>query len=707
MDMFTTARTGSLLLPLALLAACGGSGGDTADPARDAGLVATPKSVLQLEEPATCAAFNEHVTNAVTGLIVNGGFTGCRDCLVTLAGGAAAQPALGTDSRSFTAFSETNNQESGVDELDQIEADANGNFYLLDGTALVIANGLPPANLRQIAKLELGGHPEGLVLDPANRRLVIARSELSVLPMPLSGGGPAILPPQPMNPVTELIFVNVADPTAPVIDRRLKIEGFRLAVRRIGARVHLVSHTTPFMPLPLTADPQLLDLQQRFASAVPESAAAASITAQIRTRVASLVAATDPFEYLPNISVSSGTQPFVDITPPNCANVAIPDVAMPLALTAVTSVDSDGTNVGSLTVANNSWNVYASEKHVYLPQTSGGWWFNRAQRQETAIYKIEVGAGRPVYRAFGSVEGWADSSFQFSEYNGYLRVATNRWERDPVADRWLQDNHLYVLGDDGTGTLGVVGKVAGFGSGERIFSTRFLGPRGFVVTFRQIDPLFTFDLSVPQDPRLVGQVDIPGVSTYLHPLDDAHLLTIGFDGNQNRLNGNFQLQIFDVQNLREPRLLHKFVPKFEAPGFAWTSATYDHLAFNYFPAGGTLTVPVQYYGADFRDHFSGFVAFSVSAANGFAELGRLDHSDLARREYCTTQTGVAPVICTAGAYLEAASPRRAVSAQYAGATYIYTLSNVGMKVSAAPTFGTAIAVLPLPGSNRYPWIGGP
>ena len=152
-------------------------------------------------------------------------------------------------------------------------------------------------------------------------------------------------------------------------------------------------------------------------------------------------------------------------------------------------------------------------------------------------------------------------------------------------------------GDKGTAvtfgavkTGSIVGKVSGFAAGEQIFSARFLGTRGFVVTFRQIDPLFTFDLSVPEDPRLVGQVEIPGVSTYLHPLDDAHLLTIGYDGDQNRLNGQFQLQIFDVQNLADPRLLHKIVPKFEVPGFAWTNAAQDHLAFNYFPEGGTLTV---------------------------------------------------------------------------------------------------------------------
>jgi hypothetical protein len=212
------------------------------------------------------------------------------------------------------------------------------------------------------------------------------------------------------------------------------------------------------------------------------------------------------------------------------------------------------------------------------------------------------------------------------------------------------------------------------------------------------------DLSVPQNPRLLGQVEIPGVSTYLHPLDAAHLLTIGFDGDQNRLNGQFQLQIFDVQNLAEPRLLHKLVPKFEAPGFTWTTAIHDHLAFNYFPEAGTLTVPVQYFATNPADHFSGFIAFSVSAASGFSELGRLDHSDLARLEHCEAPTGVLPAACSGGTYLEAAQPLRAVLAQLAGATYIYTLSNVGMKVSAAQTFGTAIATVPLPGGNGYWWI---
>ena len=71
---------------------------------------------------------------------------------------------------------------------------------------------------------------------------------------------------------------------------------------------------------------------------------------------------------------------------------------MPLALTTITSVNSDGTNVDSLIVANNSWDVYASDKHLYLSQTSGGWWFAERQRQQTAIYKVEIGSEAPVHR---------------------------------------------------------------------------------------------------------------------------------------------------------------------------------------------------------------------------------------------------------------------------------------------------------------------
>ena len=116
-----------------------------------------------------------------------------------------------------------------------------------------------------------------------------------------------------------------------------------------------------------------------------------------------------------------------------------------------------------------------------------------------------------------------------------------------------------------------------------------------------------------------------------------------------------------------------------------------------------LTIPVQYYADELDDHFSGFVAFSVSTAAGFVELGRLDHSDLARDQHCgDPSTGIA-VFCDDGVYLEAANPSRSVAGTFEGDAYVYTFSDVGIKVSRADDFSAPIAVLPLPYRNDYWW----
>ncbi len=696
------------ILPLLLMAglsACGGGrgevGGDGDVPV--GGLLDTPTEMLELQQPASCDALQSYIGESVAELVLNDGFVDCIDCVVTLAGGAPLEAGMGTDAASFETFTGTNNQERGVDELDIVEADENGNFYLIDGNRLVVANGLPPADLREIANLDLSnaGRPEGVVLDPVNQRLVVLLSEIAWFdPVPL------FAPTQfPTDPVTRLLFVDVRDPANPVIDRRLKIKGFKIAVRRIGDRVHVVSHYTPVMPPILSTDVQLVDLKRQYWDAIAAGDDSDDIANDIRTHVNTLVASTNIADYLPSLMAKEEGGEYTDLTAPNCADVAYPDVPMRIALTTVTSLDSDGKNVEALTIANNAWNVYASQNNLYLLQTSDGWWFRpERQRQQTAIYKIAIGDGAPKPRAVGRVNGWVRSSFQLSEYDGFLRVVTHRNEFEPTDARVLQYNNLYVLQDDDARRLRVVGSVRAFGKNERIFSTRLLGERGYVVTFRQIDPLFTFDLSNPRDPRLAGEVEIKGVSTYIHPLDDAHLLTIGFDGDENRLNGDFRLQIFDVRNLEDPRLIHSFVPFFDAPGHAWTPATYDHLAFNYFAKAGTLTVPVQYWSSVVDRHFSGFVAFSVSIADGFGVLGRLDHSDLARDRFCKDSGTGIPDICVSGAYFESANPRRTVTALFAGDTYMYTLSNAGMKVSPATNFGNAVGVLPLPYRNYYDWL---
>ena len=570
-----------------LLLALTGCGSDSNNATRPLGeLVTTPTAQLALQSSTSCEALREYVVDTITDRYIAGAYPIpiCLDCMIPTVDPVPTSAPVedATEAGTFDDFTQTNTQEAGVDELDLVETDINGNFYLVDGTTLVIANGLPPENLREIAAISLTdtGYANGVLLDESRQRLVVVMSgsidnyaELASVPQDYWS-----------PPALELFFVDVSDPANPIVDQQLLLEGYQIAARRIESRVHLVSHFTPVTPAILYTDAELLDLLERYRNAVVSNASNLELLEQqLRDRIDELLLQIDINELLPQLWQKQAGGEYVSIPNPSC-DVTHPDVSVYLALTSITSVDSDGTNVNNLVVVNNARNVYASENNLYLIQPSSGWWWDPWQREQTAIYKFMIGAGAAEYRAMGVVDGRASSSFQFSEYEDYLRVATTRNEFDPATNIWTQDNHLYVLADNLAGTLDTVGAVNGFGVDERIFSARFLGDRGFVVTFRQIDPLFAFDLSDPNNPQLVGELEIPGVSTYIHPLDENHLLTIGFSGDMFGLNPGFQLQIFDVQDLTAPRLVHAYSPIFSAYGFAWTSSMYDHLAFTYFDA---------------------------------------------------------------------------------------------------------------------------
>lgn len=125
-------------------------------------------------------------------------------------------------------------------------------------------------------------------------------------------------------------------------------------------------------------------------------------------------------------------------------------------------------------------------------------------------------------------------------------------------------------------------------AGERLFATRFDGSRAYVVTFQRIDPLFVVDLSDPRQPRVAGEVEVPGWSTYIHPLG-GRLVTIGID---NTNGWRVAVSLFDVQDPAKPRLLSR-VPVGE--NHSWSEANTDEKAFGILPEAGLLLVPYQGY----------------------------------------------------------------------------------------------------------------
>ena len=228
-------------------------------------------------------------------------------------------------------------------------------------------------------------------------------------------------------------------------------------------------------------------------------------------------------------------------------------------------------------------------------------------------------AGETAYVGSGEVPGYLLNQWSLSEHEGTLRAATTSmppWDSDAKSEsavRTLQERD---------GRLVQVGSVGGLGRGERIYAVRYIGDTGFVVTFRQVDPLYTLDLSDPKAPRVAGELKVPGYSAYLHPLGDGLLLGVGQDATEEGRRTGVQLSLFDVSNLPKPVRLDQHA----VGGNSWTAVEGDHHAFLWWAPERLAVIPAVRYDEDYeRTAFAGSLAFRVSRAEGIAETAQLAH----------------------------------------------------------------------------------
>lgn len=216
-----------------------------------------------------------------------------------------------------------------------------------------------------------------------------------------------------------------------------------------------------------------------------------------------------------------------------------------------------------------------------------------ATGQQTDIYRFDVtGTGPPRFAAGGSVPGYLIDQYALSEWQGYLRVATTTGTSWALADgrpagAQTSSSAVYVLSTRGP-VMRLAGHVAGLGRTERIYSVRFMGPAGYVVTFRQTDPLYTVDLSDPARPRVRGSLALTGYSAYLHPVSATRLIGIGRRADAMGRPGGMQVSLFDVSDLAAPARLATF----SLPG-AIASAEFDPHAFLYWPGSHLIVLPLQ------------------------------------------------------------------------------------------------------------------
>jgi uncharacterized secreted protein with C-terminal beta-propeller domain len=235
------------------------------------------------------------------------------------------------------------------------------------------------------------------------------------------------------------------------------------------------------------------------------------------------------------------------------------------------------------------------------------------QTERTIIHRISIADGEIQYEAQGSIPGFVQNQFSLSEYDGYLRVSTTveGWMVRSYLSSIESQNNVYVLDMD----LEIVGSLEDLASGERIYATRFIGDKCYLVTFKQIDPFFVIDLSEPTNPEVLGELKIPGYSTYLHPYDETHIIGIGRDDEKVKIS------LFDVSDLENPIELSKYEIENDDEGWYWaqSSALYEHKAFLFDKEKNLMVIPVGDYSKE-----SAYV-FDISVEGGIELKGTITH----------------------------------------------------------------------------------
>ena len=526
--------------------------------------------------------------------------------------GNAGDSAIVSTPTAGSGFSQTNVQTQGVDEADLVETDGTFLYTLrhpasqpipIDGGGgtgapviiddsiaplpgspwqdeLVIASAAPPDAMAVASRTKLDGSAVGMYLVGSRLAVVSTVYDYQVilggtrerLGAPL---GAAII--EPGRPRVTLSVFDVSNSAAPALVEKTEVAGSYDTSRAIGDRVYVVVRNDTWPPPPKTID------------ATDGSGQVYESEASYRARLGAAALS----DLLPSYTASAGGADTTG-TLATAGNVYVKDVTAQwfgqnMASVSVFNVgDAAGGPTATTTITGWAGPVFASSDAIYLSSsfTDGE---GADATQKTSVFKFDLLPDAVPLAASGEVEGTVLNQYSMDQdAAGRLRIATTSNAFAPGTE---STSGVYVLEQSGT-DLKVVGSVTGLGRTEQIRSVRFVGDAAYVVTFRQIDPLFVIDLSDPTKPKLGGELTMPGFSTYLHPAGTGLLLGLGRDADDLGHVRGLQLALFDVSNPAKPRRLD--VESIDLGGtWAGSTAEYDPHAFSYFPEQGVVAVPVD------------------------------------------------------------------------------------------------------------------
>jgi hypothetical protein len=609
-------------------------------------------SCSELEESIRAAAIKkmeQDVETSMESFLSNLGcrYQGWRDAgYYPAADAGAALPApppseSSPETSGASQTSGTNNQVVGVDEADFLKND-NQYIYMVSAKSFRIVRAWPPEAAKEIAKVPIEGTPKRLFVHQ-DRALVYSSLDSSGYGSGNQGyGGTGSECTYGYSCdftgdgyPTQITVFDISDRASPKRVRELRLSGSYVSSRRIGDAVHTVlSSPAVFFP-GLSYTPSKLDrCNEKLSTWEIRDAFAA-----LRTANARLIRETDLKDYLPSAidTTYSGAEARTsESLLAQCKGFFRSGLDDGRSFTTVLSMPLTAEGpVSAATIVSRPGAVYASTTALYLAvpherQDEGPWYSSMAsEREATDIHALGLESTPPsaTYQGSGLVKGRVLNQFAMDEWEGHFRIATTTGHL-PSPDT---HNTVAVLRRRG-GTWDTVGMLDHLAPTEDIRSVRFAGPRGYVVTFKKTDPLFVLDLSDPAIPQVKGELKIPGFSTYMQAMDSGHLITIGYDADDQ---GSFawfagvSLQIFDVADELSPKLVHR-----EIIGTRGSSseALTNHLAFTYFPPKNLLAIPMTIcedgsggsYGSTMT--FSGLMVYDVTVQNGFKLRGKVAHS---------------------------------------------------------------------------------
>ena len=562
----------------------------------------------------------------------------------------------GINSSAGLDYSLTNVQVAGVDEADIIKTD--GEYvYLLDYSDLYIIKAKPAKDAGIITKITFKSRPKEFYI--TDNRLVIFGSDDKI------GSSKTYQSFKRQSQYTYLKVFDISDPKNPKQVRDLNLEGDYRDSRLVGDYLYFVTNnyqnylaTEPMLPRVIESGqvlPEKCTLSSKcytpdvFYFNIPyESYNFTSVNAVNIKNAAEPIAG--------NVYLLSGNQTLY-VSPTNIyityteylnqeditLDVGINFIKPKLSaddqakITKIEAVDSfiltdrEKKNKIAAIIENYGSNLdqaakdgLQSEMAVLVKQAME----DRAKEMEkTVIHKIAFNGSKLEYKAGGQVSGRVLNQFSMDEKDGYFRIATTRSQAWSGIDGKTKEayNNVYILDDK----LKTVGTLENLAPGEQIYSARFIGDRAYLVTYKQTDPLFAIDLKDPKNPKVLGELKIPGYSTYLHPY--AENLLLGF-GRDTELSSSgvvktkgLKLGLFDVTNPSAPKELDSFVTGDE---YSSSIALTDHKAFLASNLKNLISIPATFrngqYGA--RVEFSGALVFGVTN-NKIKLRGRIDHSD--------------------------------------------------------------------------------